>query len=201
MSAVLAVPLPALASDPRISRGRLDGVVHEPSSTSWRQPLELAALFDAEARSLVRLARFFVDDRDAAEDLVQEAFLRLQRSAHGPDDLTKAPAYLRSVVLNLARDHNRRGLMSLRHQLPRGREVDVEVDPVERDVLRNEGQRAVLDAVRALPKRQRDCVVLRYYESFGIDQIAQTLRLSPNSVKTHLRRGLDSLEHKLEQSR
>ena len=201
MSAVLAVPLPALASDPRISRGRLDGVVHEPSSTSWRQPLELAALFDAEARSLVRLARFFVDDRDAAEDLVQEAFLRLQRSAHGPDGLTKAPAYLRSVVLNLARDHNRRGLMSLRHQLPRGREVDVEVDPVERDVLRNEGQRAVLDAVRALPKRQRDCVVLRYYESFGIDQIAQTLRLSPNSVKTHLRRGLDSLEHKLEQSR
>jgi DNA-directed RNA polymerase specialized sigma24 family protein len=41
--------------------------------------------------------------------------------------------------------------------------------------------------------------VLRYYESFGIDQIAQTLRLSPNSVKTHLRRGLVALERKLGQ--
>ena len=72
-------------------------------------------LFHQEGRSLVRLARLFVDDRDAAEDLVQEAFLRLARSAHRITDIDRAPAYLRSIVLNLARDHNRRGLVSLRH--------------------------------------------------------------------------------------
>ncbi len=72
-------------------------------------------LFQQEGRSLVRLARLFVDDREAAEDLVQEAFLRLARSAHRISDIDRAPAYLRSIVLNLARDHNRRGLVSLRH--------------------------------------------------------------------------------------
>ena len=73
----------------------------------------VADLFAAEGTSLVRLARLFVDDRNAAEDLVQEAFIRLARHAGRIDDLTRAPAYLRSIVLNLARDQNRRGLVSM----------------------------------------------------------------------------------------
>lgn len=163
-----------------------------------RPAATLSELFHQEAVSLVRLARFFVDDRDAAEDLVQEAFLRWHRSGVMLRDPAKAPAYLRSIVMNLARDHNRRGLMSLRHQLPAGREVDVDVASVESDVLRNEAQTAVLDAVRGLPRRQRDCVVLRYYQSLGIEEIAATLAISENSVKTHLRRALDALGRALE---
>ena len=73
-----------------------------------------ATLFTQEADRLVALARFFTDDRTAAEDLVQEAFIRLARNAHRIRDQDKAAAYLRSIVINLARDHNRRGLVSLR---------------------------------------------------------------------------------------
>ena len=88
-----------------------------PSTTADVDRL-LVELFHREGRSLVRLARLFVDDRNAAEDLVQEAFIRLARSAHRIQDESRAAAYLRSIVLNLARDHNRRGLVSLRHRLP-----------------------------------------------------------------------------------
>lgn len=153
-------------------------------------------LFDAEGRSLVRLARLFVDDRDAAEDIVQEAFLRLARSAHRIDDDSRAPAYLRSIVLNLARDHNRRGLVSLRHHPPTGREVDVEDTGADR-LVDVERHRVVLEAVRALPLRQRDCVTLRYFEDLGIEAIATTLGISPNSVKTHLKRGMATLGRSL----
>ena len=141
-------------------------------------------LFHQEASSLVRLARLFVDDRNAAEDLVQEAFIRLARGGHRIRDPAKAPAYLRSIVLNLARDHNRRGLVSLRHHLPQRRPAAVE-DEIE---LR-EDQQQVIDALRDLPHRQRDCLVLRYYDELGIDDIAATLGISRNSVKTHLGRG------------
>jgi Sigma-70 region 2 len=78
----------------------------------------LVRLFQQEGQSLVRMARLFVDDRNAAEDLVQEAFIRLARSSGRIQDPAKAAAYLRSIVLNLVRDHNRRGLVSLRHRLP-----------------------------------------------------------------------------------
>jgi RNA polymerase sigma factor (sigma-70 family) len=153
-------------------------------------------LYRAEARSLVRLARLFVDDRDAAEDLVQEAFLRLARHAHRIDSADRAPAYLRSIVLNLARDHNRRGLVSLRHHAPKGREIDV-TEPAGDQLVRSEENARVIEAVRQLPQRQRDCVTLRYFEELSIEAIGLTLGLSPNSVKTHLRRALVALDRTL----
>jgi RNA polymerase sigma factor (sigma-70 family) len=55
----------------------------------------------------------------------------------------------------------------------------------------------VIDALRDLPRRQRDCVVLRYYLELPVAEIATTLGLSVNSVKTHLQRGLRALETRL----
>jgi RNA polymerase sigma-70 factor (sigma-E family) len=151
-------------------------------------------LFREESASLVRLARFFVDDRTAAEDVVQEAFIRLARSAHRIRDRDRAAAYLRSIVLNLARDHNRRGLVSLRHRPP----ADPTPASVEEEVAARAEQRRVIEALRDLPRRQRDCVVLRYYLELPVAGIADTLGLSANSVKTHLQRGLRALETRLE---
>jgi RNA polymerase sigma factor (sigma-70 family) len=150
-------------------------------------------LFQQEGRSLVRLVRLFVDDRNAAEDLVQEGFIRLARSAHRIQDESKAAAYLRSIVLNLARDHNRRGLVSLRHHLPGD---DDEASTEDQIVLRDD-QQHVIDVLRDIPHRQRDCLVLRYYDELGIEDIAATLGISPNSVKTHLKRGLVAMEARL----
>jgi RNA polymerase sigma factor (sigma-70 family) len=174
-----------------------DARVHGESITVEAEML-VVRLFDQEAPSLVRLARLFVDDRDAAEDIVQEAFLRLARHAGRIDVADRAPAYLRSIVLNLARDHNRRGLVSLRHRAAAGREIDVVADVA--DVLaRSDEHRRVLDAVRRLPVRQRDCITLRYFDELPIEAIGATLGVSVNSVKTHLRRGMENLARELEQ--
>jgi RNA polymerase sigma factor (sigma-70 family) len=155
----------------------------------------IADLFRDHATELVRMARLFVVDRNAAEDLVQEAFIRLSRSLDRIRDDTRMVAYLRSIVLNLARDHNRRGLVSLRHQPPAN---DLDMSSVEDQLVGREDQQIVLDALAALPLRQRDCLTLRYLLDLGIPEIAETLELSPNSVKTHLQRGLASLEQRLE---
>ncbi len=160
----------------------------------------LVDLYRSEGRALVRLARLFVDDRNAAEDIVQEAFLRLARRADHIAALDRAPAYLRSIVLNLARDHNRRGLVSLRHHATTSRELDVEIDPatdVSDRLAREDDHVRVIEAVRSLAVRQRDCVTLRYFEEYSIEQIALTLGLSNNSVKTHLQRGMQNLERLL----
>jgi RNA polymerase sigma-70 factor (sigma-E family) len=158
----------------------------------------VARMFVEQAASLVRLARVFCDDRDAAEDLVQEAFIRLHRSAGSILDLEHAPAFLRSIVINLARDHNRRGLMSLRHQSTVAAPTPP-VDPGER-AAHDDDVDEVLKALRMLPERQRACLVLHYFEQLSMAEIAATLRISTNSVKTHCRRGLATLESRLEQT-
>ena len=155
----------------------------------------VVAMYEEHGRGLVRMVRLFVDDRNAAEDLVQEAFIRLARSAHRIKDERKAAAYLRSIVLNLARDHNRRGLVSLRHRLP----LDDREASTEDIVVLSEEHQQVVDALRELPRRQRDCLILRYFDELGIDDIAETLGVSRNSVKTHLTRGMRALEGQLTQ--
>jgi RNA polymerase sigma-70 factor (sigma-E family) len=153
----------------------------------------LARLFADQAPTLVRLARFFVADRAAAEDLVQEAFIRLSRHLHRVKTPGAERAYLRAIVLNLCRDHNRRGLMSHRHQPP----AEPEPERIDELVAGREQSREVVSAIAGLPIRQRDCIVLRYYLELPVGEIAETLGLSANSVKTHLQRGLRSLENAL----
>lgn len=156
----------------------------------------VAELFQQEGAALVRMARIFTDDRNAAEDLVQEAFIRLHRNAHRIKDPEKVAPYLRSIVLNLARDHNRRGLVSLRHQeaLPAPSTPEAPEDRIEA----SDDERRVLKGLRSLPPRQRDCMVLRFYFELKEREIAETLGISPNSVKTHCRRGMAALRDRLE---
>lgn len=173
-----------------------DWMAAEATEAGWTRgqvDAAVARLFHAEAANLVRLARFFVDDRDAAEDLVQEAFIRLARSIHRIADPEAVTAYLRSIVLNLARDHNRRGLVSLRHRLA----ADPEAPGLDERFAVREDQQRVIDALRTLPTAQRNCLVLRYYLDLSNPEIARTLAVSVNTVKTHIRRGMASLERVL----
>ncbi len=154
------------------------------------------SLYHSEAVSLVRLARLFTDDRSGAEDIVQEAFIKLYHAVGRINDPDKSAAYLRSIVLNLARDYNRRGLMSLRHQ-----DALVDRRPAEKpdeQIVRTESQAEVLEALDTLSPRQRECLVLRFYMDLAEREIAETLSISPNSVKTHCRRGMEALAERLE---
>lgn len=152
-------------------------------------------LFAAEGASLVRLASIYCDDRESAEDLVQEAFIRLHRNAGSIGDPERAPAYLRSIVINLARDHNRRGLMSLRHTARLRREAQASLlDEDTSRVFEDE----TLRALRMLSSRQRDCLTLRFYLDLPEREIADVLGISTNSVKTHTKRGLAAMESMLE---
>ncbi|WP_238444528.1 RNA polymerase sigma factor [Salsipaludibacter albus] len=160
-------------------------------------------LFRSEGTSLVRLARLFTEDRNAAEDLVQEAFIRFHRTRRRIRDPDAAAAYLRSILLNLCRDHNRRGLMSRRHhatQPPDPAPEALDTGVVERLASQRESSLVVM-ALQALPRRQRDCLVLRYHLGLSEREIAATLGISPNTVKTHVRRAMATLEQRLEGTR
>ena len=61
-----------------------------------------------------------------------------------------------------------------------------------------ESRREVVEALRGLPHRQRECLALRYYLELSIEEIADALGVSANSVKTHLKRGLRGLAAVLE---
>jgi len=77
----------------------------------------------------------------------------------------------------------------------------VTTESAESAALRSENQREVLDALRDLPTRQRECLVLRYYAELSEAEVAAALGISAGSVKTHTHRGIAALERALEPTR
>lgn len=149
----------------------------------------LATLYEQESQSLVGMLWVFTSDKTVAEDIAQEAFVRIALSWHRMHDPAKAGAYLRSIAFNLARSQHKRA----RNARDREATSRLEADSAEVTAMLNDDERNVLVALRALPTRQRECLVLRYYASLEPLQIANAIGLSVNSVKTHLRRGLEAL--------
>jgi RNA polymerase sigma-70 factor (sigma-E family) len=158
---------------------------------------DLAALYQRHHTALLRLAGVLLGDRAGAEDVVQEAFVRVHGTLSKPRDDAAAKAYLRTTVVNLCRSRMRHAGVVRRWRPERPRPVQ---QPDERAVL-NDDQRAVLDAIRALPARQRECIVLRFYERMSDAEIGAVLGVSAGSVKTHIQRGKAALAEKLEDRR
>jgi len=159
----------------------------------------LAELHREHYRSLVKLASLLVDDRSTCEEIVQDVFVAVFRSATRVRDESKLPAYLRSAVLNGARSHLRK-----RQVRSRLRVVDApatDAASAETGAMVEEEHRAMLTALRTLPERQRDVLVLRFYLDLSESEIAATLGISAGTVKTHTRRGLDALAEQLESRR
>lgn len=169
-----------------------------PAAGATTVPLDrdqlLSELYREHYRSLVRLAALLLDRREAAEEVVQDAYLKLYRNAERITKRSSADAYLRSIVLNLARSHMRRRMVARKH--PPGPQPPS--PGADARITVSEDTAEVLDALRALPRRQRECLALRFYEELTEEEIASTLGISRSSVKTHVRRGLTTLADKLE---
>ena len=153
----------------------------------------LAELYVRHTPAARRLAYFLTGDRDLAEDLVQDAFVRLAgrfRHRRQPDAFE---AYLRRTIVNLFTSHLRRLRLERREMARRRAEpepVHREDDKAERDVL--------WAALQTLPARQRAAIVLRYYEDLSERQTADVLRCSVGAAKQLISRGLSALRDRIE---
>ena len=157
----------------------------------------LAALHRDQYRSLVKLASLLIDDRGTCEEVVQDAFVAVFRSTARVRDAHRLPAYLRSAVLNGARSHLRK--RDVRTRLHAVRTDDAA--SAEASALVDDDRHAMLVALRSLPDRQRDVLVLRFYLELSEAEIAETLGIGTGTVKTHTRRGLAALAEQLESRR
>lgn len=151
----------------------------------------LATLHRDHYTSLVRLATLVLGDVGLAEQITQDAFVKLQLRWGGLRRLDRAPAYLRSVVLNAARSHLRHRKVSDRHDARRTAAPAVETP--EGATLGRADQERVVAALRRLSGRQREAIALRYYLDLPEAEIAAAMGVSAGSVKTHLHRGLAAL--------
>ncbi len=160
-----------------------------PRGTTWDADTAVEQLYAAHWRQLVRLSMLLVGDQGIAEEVVQDSFIALHDRWSRLRDPERALAYLRQCVVNRSRSVLRHRKVEARHApVPRvsSGADDAALVQARRDV--------VLDAMRALPGRQREVVALRYYLDLSEADIASTLGISRGAVKSHASRGLAALK-------
>ncbi|GAA1918227.1 SigE family RNA polymerase sigma factor [Nocardioides marmoribigeumensis] len=160
----------------------------------WTADEAVERLHAEHYRSLVRLAVLLVRDLGTAEEVVQDSFVALHSRWPHLREPGQALPYLRRSVVNGARSVLRhrgvreRHLESLRSSYDEGREPGAD----EAAVLA-ERRRAVLAALQALPERQREVVVLRYWADLDEASIAAALGITRGAVKSHAHRAVRRL--------
>ncbi|WP_300608823.1 SigE family RNA polymerase sigma factor [Trebonia sp.] len=146
-------------------------------------------LYAEHALGLVRLAVIVLGDVAAAEDVVQDAFLGLYRRWDQLPDTSHPLDYVRTSVLNGCRSalrrRSRRGLAAVFSQPP--------AESAEARALVSEEYRAVVTAIRALPRRQREALLLRYYLDMSEDEVARSMGVSRGTVKSATSRALAAI--------
>ena len=155
----------------------------------------VTALYQAHALGLVRLAVLMVGDQPTAEDVVQDAFLALYRRWAALKDTDRALSYVRASVLNGCRMVHR---AKSRHD-GIALSAPQAIESAEATALLGEASREVLAALRRLPARQREAVVLRYYLDMTEEEAAQAMRVSRGTVKSATSRGRAALARLLKE--
>lgn len=153
----------------------------------------LADLYERYAPDGVRLAYLLTGDRALAEDLVQDAFVRVVGRLEHLRNLEAFYPYFRRSIINLSKNHFRHRAVE-RAYLARAQR-DVGTASVEPGVVTHESMRC---ALLKLPERQRAAVVLRFYEDLPEDQVAEILRCRPGTARSLISRGVQALRESSE---
>jgi RNA polymerase sigma-70 factor (sigma-E family) len=185
-----AVPArPISVTDTLVAGVTLEGVTAE-----WDADRAVTALYSEHYRSLVRLAALLVRDVATAEEVVQDSFVAMHSAWRRLRDSDKALSYLRQSVVNKSRS-------VLRHRVVVDRNAPKpapDMPSAEQGAITLLERSAVISALRTLPPRQREALVLKYYADLSEAQIASAMGISRGAVKSHTARAMTSLRAVLE---
>ena len=146
---------------------------------------EITAIYGTQYRLLVRLAVLLVGDLGTAEEVVQDSFIAMHDARRQRGDRDKALSYLRQSVVNRSRS-------VLRHRMladlcAQGMPAAGQGAVMPRECV------PVISALRALPPRQREALVLRFYLDLPEEQVASAMRTSRGAVTRHTARAMAAL--------
>jgi RNA polymerase sigma-70 factor (ECF subfamily) len=135
-----------------------------------------------------------VHNREIAEDLFQETFLRVHEKAHTYRPGAKFKSWIFTIATRIAIDRLRcnQRRPELRMMESEERIEDTASNPAE-ETIRLELRRTVQDAIEVLPPKQRAVLILSYYQRHTYPEIAEIMSCSTGAIKTHMSRALKKL--------
>lgn len=152
-------------------------------------PAYFARLYDQYATDVLRVCYFYLSDREKAEDVCQDVFVRLM-TTHPLLQPGREKSWLLKVALNRCRDLWRGAW--LKRVILGG--PTFELIPAPDEFSRRDDQQAMMAAINQLPTTFKEVILLHYYQGMNIAEIAQMLELPEGTISSRLSRGRKKLE-------
>lgn len=152
-------------------------------------PAYFARLYDQYATDVLRVCYFYLSDREKAEDVCQDVFVRLM-TTHPLLQPGREKSWLLKVALNRCRDLWRGAW--LKRVILGG--PTFELIPAPDEFSRRDNQQAMMAAINQLPATFKEVILLHYYQGMNIAEIAQMLELPEGTISSRLSRGRKKLE-------
>ena len=152
-------------------------------------PVYFARLYDQYATDVLRVCYFYLSDREKAEDVCQDVFVRLM-TTHPLLQPWREKSWLLKVALNRCRDLWRGAW--LKRVILGG--PTFELIPAPDEFSRRDDQQAMMAAINQLPATFKEVILLHYYQGMNIAEIAQMLELPEGTISSRLSRGRKKLE-------
>jgi RNA polymerase sigma-70 factor (sigma-E family) len=168
-----------------------------PARETAEADLAITAMYDTEYRSLVRMSAVLLGDVGSAEEIVQDSFIAVHAAWRGLRDIDKGTHYLRRTVMNRSRS-------LLRHRAVVEKHTPVsepDMPSAEQAAITRLERTAVIAALRTLPARQREALVLRFLLDLSEEEVAAAMHISQGAVKSHTARAKTALRSRLESER
>lgn len=165
------------------------------AAVAWDAGQAVTEIYVGHYSQLVRLALLLVRDVQTAEEVVQDAFVSMNDAWRRLHDAEKALSYLRQTVVNKSRSVLRHRKVVDMHA-PKPAPDEPSAEQAAMAVLESD---AVAAALRTLPERQREAIVLRYYADLSEADIAKAMGISRGAVKSHTARAMAALKSILQQ--
>lgn len=162
-------------------------------------------LIERHQQAVIGTVAKMLGNASDAEDIAQQVFIRLWKSAPRYQPTAKFTTFLFTIARNLVFNESRRRSRKKEYSMEE-REDDFHLQtpdsqnaPPDQDILHNELQQKVDEAIASLPEKQRLAVILRRYEGMPYDEIGRVLKLSIPAVKSQLFRARNTLREALGQ--
>ena len=150
---------------------------------------DVETAYKRHADVLYRLALSYMKQKEDAEDVVQDTFVRYFCGFHLPMSEEQERAWLIRVTINRCHDLLRKRSYRMHDPLE---------DVTDLTAAENPEAKELLELVWNLPEKYKDVIILHYLEGYSVEEAARILGVSPSAIKMRLKRGRESLKEELE---
>lgn len=174
------------------------GIKMEYIIEAQQELVDMERIIEAYGDSLLRMCTLYLKDRQLAEDVVQETFIKVYEKYHTFNGTSEEKTWIMRIAINTCKNYMRTSWFK---RVTTGFDLEtISKERIDVNLEKKERQEKLIDEIRQLSPKYKEVILLYYYQEMSIREVAQTLHIKEGTVKVRLQRARQQLTIQLKEA-